>query len=512
MIPLGIALIWATVGFESSPGLRALLALAAAGVLVWPAARGAAAGWRARTVVLLSFLSVAVAVGEQLPDFVTSWKVRVWNVYHYYLGAKYFRELGYTDLYRATLRADEEGANYWRAIDRVRNLHTYEVEPRDWRLPIYDPEGRFEPERWQTFRREVEALSSQRPPERWSGIFVDRGYNATPFWTVVGSALTHLAPATRPLALKVLCGLDLLLLGATFAVLWRTFGSVNAALVLLLFTATPVNVNRLIGGFLQYDWFCAVVLGICCYSRGRPVAAAGAFAYASLTRVFPVLFVAAGALPVLVGWLRNRRLPARQARFLVAFVVWCVAGLAISLPNGRGVRGWGEFVTGIRTHKEHHLLGERRVGLQFLFTHRLGSFDFDESREERALTLHRQRYPLVITQALLLASFLVAAGRERSWNAQLLALVPIFALLVTSRYYWSYLALLPLTGGRRGPPAVRSRWLGAAQLLIFSVYYLFAGRIDDPYAAYVVLNGALLVYLVFALSLVLRPSPEVASA
>ncbi len=489
---------------EPSAVSRGVLALLGAAVLLWPAARPESESLRTRLIVLAALVSLTLSFSGDLPAFLTSGKVRVWNVYHYYLGAKYFEELGYTDLYDATLRADREGADYWREIRRVRNLETYEVEDRASSERRFDPAWSFGPERWREFRGDVEALSGQRSPRGWRGIFVDRGYNATPLWTVVGGTLARLAPAGRPLALKLLCSLDLVLLIATFWLLWRTFGARAAALVLLLLTLSPVNVNRFVGGFLQYDWFCAVAASACFYRRGRAVTAAGTMAYAVLTRVFPILFVVAGLLPLARTWWRSRRPPRRQLLFAGAFAAWCALGLLASLPNGRGLDGWREFASGIRLHKESHVYGERRVGLQFLFTHELGSLDFDESKSDRELIYRRQKGLYAASAAALLGYFLLVAWRRRSWNARLLGLVPTFALLVTSRYYWSYLALLPLAGGRRGPPAVRARWLGGAQLLLFAAFYAFESRNDDPYAGYFVFSALLLVYWVFVLAALAR--------
>jgi hypothetical protein len=468
--------------------------------VLWPSSE-AEGGERLRTrlIIGVALISVVLSVWGQFPGFVSSWKVRVWNVYHYYLGAKYFAELGYSGLYDATLLADEEGDDYWRDIRRVRNLETYEVEDRSHSRRRFEPSASFEEARWQEFRRDVEALSAQRSPRGWRGIFVDRGYNATPLWTVVGGTLARLAPVHRPLALKLLCTLDLVFLVGTFWLLWRTFGARAAALVLLLLTLSPVNAGRFVGGFLQYDWFCAVAVSACLYRRRLSGAAAGAMAYAVMTRVFPLLLVAAGILPLLRTLWTRRRLPRRPARFLASFVAWCVLGLLLSLGNGRGVDGWREFITGIRVHKESHLFGERRIGLQFIFTHKLGSLDFDESREERAVIYESQKGPLIVSTVLLLGLFTYVGWHQRSWNARLLGLGPIFALFVASRYYWSYLSLLPLVGGRRGPPEVRARWIAGAQLLLFAGFYAFELRTGDPYAQYVVFSGLLAVYLVFVL-------------
>lgn len=500
-VAIGLFVVALAAWLEPSAISRGLLAALGATVLIWPAAKSRGAErLRTRLIVLVALASLTLSVSGRLPEFVTSWKVRVWNVYHYYLGAKYFEELGYVGLYDATLRADSEGEGYWREIRRVRNLETYEVEDRNRSADRFDPSEVFEPARWQEFRRDVEGLAHHRSPPRWTGIFVDRGYNGTPLWTVVGSTLTRFAPADRPVALKILCSLDLALLIATFWLLWRTFGTRAAALVLLLLTSSPVNIGRFVGGFLQYDWFCAVTASACLYRRRRPAAAAGALAYATLTRIFPVLFFATGVIPLVRSWWRTGRPPRRQLRFAGAFAAWCVVGLLVSLANGRGVDGWREFATGIKLHKESHLYGERRVGLQFLFTYELGSLDFNDSEAARVPIYQRQKGLFAASAAGLLVYTLVVAWRQRSWNARLLGLVPTFALLVTSRYYWSYLALLPLTGGPRGPPAVRARWLGGAQLLLFAAFYAVDFRDGDPYATYIVFSALLLVYLMFALS------------
>ncbi len=512
---LALAVVWLAALVHPSSSVRGLLALLAATALLWPTLPEARSGRRrTRLLVCLALVSASFAVSGALPEFLSTWKVRVWNVYHYYVGAKYFPELGYTDLYDATLSADREGSNYWRPISRVRNLETYTIEDKRSRIRAFSsddspsgqaPRDRFTRERWQSFSRDVEALSSQLPPRRWQGIFVDRGYNGTPVWTVLGGGLAHLVPADWQLGLKLICSLDLLLLAGTFGLIWKTFGLRSAALVLLLLTLTPVNRGRFVGGLLQYDWFCAFAAGVCFYRQRRHGLAAGAMAYAAVTRVFPLLFVVAGAIPALERWRRTGRRPNRQLRFLTVFAAWCALGFILSLGNGRGLAGWSEFATGISLHREHHLFGEARIGLQRVFTH-------DLEKPSRAQTLsvdrrsvyQKQRLYFFIAAAALLTFFLIVVRRQRTWNAQLLGLVPIFALLVTSRYYGSYLALLPLLGSRNGWEARRSRWLTAGQLLVFAGFYAVESRGVDPRTAYGVLNVLLAGFFIAVLGLCLR--------
>jgi len=481
---------------EPSAEKRALLALLGALVLFWP--HSSSAGFeraRARLLGALALVALTFATAAETVRFITTPTVRVWNVYHYYIGSKYFEELGYTGLYEATLQADREAGNYWADIERMRNLETYEIEARSIREAQYEPLAHFSAERWRSFKRDVEALATQRSPRGWRGIFVDRGYNASPFWTVVGSGLARLAPADRPLALKLICSLDLVALAATFWLLWRGFGLQQASLVLLLFTISPVNHGRLVGGLLQYDWFCAVAAGVSCYRRGRPVAAGGLMAYAVLTRIFPVFFVVSGLVPLLLKRRRRMRLAGVHSRFLVAFAAWCALGLSLSLFNGRGLAGWQEFAVNITTHRQHHQYGERRVGLPFLATHRIGSLDFDESRAERKEIYQSQKWTYGVAAGALLGGWLIVMRRQAPWRAQLLGLAPIFAWLVTSRYYWSYLSLLPLAGDRRAPPPATGRWIAGGQLFVYALFWAYTVRHGDGYPAYVHFNLLLLAYL-----------------
>lgn len=110
---------WAAATFGTAAGLwlapdwwRVLVGLAALGVVVaprlpWPR-RVPAASRRGLLLVVLAVAATAQATAVDLWSFASTPTVRVWNVYHYFLGAKYFPELGYKDLYVATLAARGE--------------------------------------------------------------------------------------------------------------------------------------------------------------------------------------------------------------------------------------------------------------------------------------------------------------------------------------------------------------------------------------------------------------------
>ena len=63
-----------------------------------------------------------------------------WGVFHYYLGAKYFSELGYSNLYPCVLEADAESGGHWKYVVGARDMETYRLVPRNSLPPCPRPE------------------------------------------------------------------------------------------------------------------------------------------------------------------------------------------------------------------------------------------------------------------------------------------------------------------------------------------------------------------------------------
>ncbi|MEE8523851.1 MAG: glycosyltransferase 87 family protein [Thermoanaerobaculia bacterium] len=477
--------------------------------------RFAAPAARTRLLLLLAVASTVQATAPSLWRFTTSPWVRVWNVYHYYLGSKYFPELGYHDLYAATLVADREENGYWSRIRKVRDLRTYEVISRQQALDEYRPDDHFSDARWRDFRRDVRALQTQRSPRRWQGIFRDRGYNPPPVWTAVGRALTWL-PADKLWSLKLLCALDLGLLAATFWLIARTFGVRAMACVLLLLTLSPVNEGRLVGGFLQYDWFCAIAAGFCFLRRRRAYPAAALFAYAVGTRVFPIFLLLSATVPLAYRWVRSGFVSRRDLRLLIALTGFGILAFATGTAGG-GLDSWRDFAANIGHHNDAHRFGRQRIGLAHAFTRDVGGLDFrEQSTGERRELFARQKNLLTVSGAILLAAWLAVVVRRSVPDALLLGLVPFFVLAVSSRYYWSCLALLPLLA-RPGPGGqLRVRRLTAAQASMFAVLGLVAWRGFERFSLYSVfdlvlaalLTGVLVTYLLHDLRVRRRHRPH----
>jgi hypothetical protein len=53
--------------------------------------------------------------------------VHGWEQFHFYLGAKYQKEVGWFDLYKAALIADRESAQALGGLRTIRDIHTFEL-------------------------------------------------------------------------------------------------------------------------------------------------------------------------------------------------------------------------------------------------------------------------------------------------------------------------------------------------------------------------------------------------
>src|SRR5262245_1086952 len=119
-------------GPQEVNGIKAATAAAGALLLAAGALRGGARGsrpGRAFDALLAALGVLAAACWWNLGPFHFPGFGHVSETYHYYVGSKFFPELGYTRLYRCTALADAEAglreeveARYARDLDTNRNV------------------------------------------------------------------------------------------------------------------------------------------------------------------------------------------------------------------------------------------------------------------------------------------------------------------------------------------------------------------------------------------------------
>src|SRR5258705_123915 len=132
---------------------------------------------RWRRLFVLALLAVA-ALGSVNFGFFHPGRghVHYWDAFHYFMGAKYLPELGYSRLYEATYAAGRElGAFDY--VTQLRDLETYALRDAT-SVDQSAVRSRFRPERWEAFKRDLTYWGPHI--NEWRGPLQDHGYHDPP--------------------------------------------------------------------------------------------------------------------------------------------------------------------------------------------------------------------------------------------------------------------------------------------------------------------------------------------
>ena len=277
-----------------------------------------------------------------------------WDFYHYYVGTKYAPELGYSNLYGATLAADQEGGlRYQNPRHEMRDLHTAQicdVDREAAQAALY--RGRFSDGRWREFVADISWFKMQLPANRWSLILADHGYNGTPAWSfVVGNLVTRHLSIRHPASRALMLALDpLLLLASVAAVAWA-FG-LRTAFVMMIFIGTHylMSWGHLKGALLRTDFALCSVLAVCLVKKGRYRIAGILLGWAILSRIFPVFFLVGPGVLFLWQLFRGRSINRQLLGLLVACAATVVVVVLGSCAFFGGTGIWHEWSRKIALH------------------------------------------------------------------------------------------------------------------------------------------------------------------
>jgi hypothetical protein len=439
-------------------GLEFLTFVTACIALVSWRGRDEASRW-GRIVAAVGLTLIAVsALTIQANGRVSAWgrdaQVAEWGTFHYYLGGKYFSEMGYVDLYEQAVIADwdnGEGPNRFREVPRIRDLRDYRfISTEDVRKrPRADY---WSDARWEEFKKDVRWFGKQAGTKRWRKIIGDRGYNPPPSYVLVAGTLENIFSIRHPISQTILINLDMLalLLALVFSI--RAYGYLRSILVLTTFLLWYGNVNRVYGQIWILDWFAAGWMAAAAWRLKRHGLSGGLIAYAACMRVFPLVLLVGPVVANLPRMIRERRIPPHLLRFAGA-----AAGVGLLLVAVSTVRygpsSWQSFFANIAEHNENHEVGTRRFGLKHAFildwSHGLKTAP-KKVKARRALRDNSTIYR--VAQVSLLLLILGAMLRRDEHDALLLGAGLFFIGTVASRYYGALLVLLLLIGASRAPP------------------------------------------------------------
>jgi hypothetical protein len=383
--------------------------------------------------------------------------------FHYYMGAKYFRDLGYEGLYDCTALADQQNAkelgqphghvgDWVRDLDDVLTDKSFDAAIQHCQTAYVD---KMSPERWNAFRADLRELQTIVPDEWWSDVVYDAGFNPPPSWVLLGGALANVIPihlAGTPSYLLA-TALDMALLVACFLVLRRYFGTAVAVTAGVFFGASFIASYGWNGGcFLRYTWVSYIVFGLAAAKRERWVLAGALLGAAACDRIFPGGFAVGAAVPL--AWSALRSLPDRNKllRFGMGFGGTVGVLVLLSLVIF-GFDSWRTFVTRIGRHGDVYYV--MHIGLKKVITWRdwvasqnfhghAGLQHFHDWNLRLRATWASMWWLVVPVQLVATGGAMIASARRRPHEAALLVgAVAMFCFSLPANYYYVVLALVP---------------------------------------------------------------------
>ncbi len=287
-----------------------------------------------------------------------------WDIYHYYLNAKYFDELGYFDLYRASLVANAENGGPFENVAKVRDLSTQiQTIPDSSSAEAESMRAKFSPARWEEFRADVKFFFEKLTPV----VLTDRGYNASPTWNKTGSLIANALPLTNPATIPIIYSLDILILVAIFGIITASFGIVPALFFVLLLGVNPLEMRPLQFAFLRLDWLLALVGSIALWRKQKFGLSGALLALSALLRIFPVVLLTGAIVQAGLEFWRKRKISPAFQKFFLGFAIAALVLLlygSLNQANHLDFSRWVDFGKKIIIHSQ--TASNQRSGINYL--------------------------------------------------------------------------------------------------------------------------------------------------
>jgi hypothetical protein len=359
--------------------------------------------------------------------------------YHYYVGSKYFSELGYYGLYECSLVAlDQKGLLESDARLAARDLRSMDIWPESYvRVRATDCPERFGAERWREFGRDVAWFYKRWPEHIRRAVWSDHGYHPTPIWSLIGGSVASLVSIRDTSDVWLLGRLDRLLIALALAAVAWAFGLEIASLAAIVWGTGYMWRYGWVGdAMLRHAWWVSLVLGICLLRRGYAATGGASLGLATLLRLFPGVFplgylVRAGRR----AW-QERSVARSTIRFMFGAGATCILlVLACVVFMDQGIEAFLEF--GAKIGKFVSAASTNKVGLGVV-----ASWLFPE-------TPWAARCFEVIAAVALLALVWRALREAEDWEAAALGFVLIPILTQPTNYYYSFVVVGALLAARR---------------------------------------------------------------
>lgn len=332
-----------------------------------------------------------------------------WDQYHYYMGAKYFPELGYKNLYKCAVVAQFDVNKLSYKLDRPFNGTNHRTLTVDMRAEMRDADKKirdlpgenllvpvgdlidtenttegdkcrnaFTKERWEEYKGDVAFYRIVSGKGYWTDMQKDHGFNPPPVWTLAGKFFSDISPASVTY-LQFLASLDIVYIIGMFIALWWGFGwRVFAVGAIFWGCQSSAPFYWTGGAFLRQDWLFFSVLSVACLRKRYFKTAGAALVYAGLLRIFPGLVVIGTLVPTIAYAIKHKRMHRDHLQMLIggtlAAAVLLVTSTAMTQrPNTPFYEPYKLFYEHtIETHDKTPLTNH--MGLRVMIGHKFVDF------------------------------------------------------------------------------------------------------------------------------------------
>lgn len=425
------------------------------------------------------------------------------EVYHYYLGSKYYKELKNSGLYEAVALADAESAHPYITVKDMRDLSnaTYTIpleEGKERARTLYKPN--FTPERWVEFKRDLEYMKAISAPDWLNLGMFDAGFNPPPTWNVIGYNIANLLPLSTSWfdygphwsQAEFLPLLDVALLMICALAIWRAFAFEGLCIFVIIFgTSFVSDVHWIAGSFLRYLFFIGMTLGVCFLQLRRFFWSGVFLGFAAWMVIFPGIFTVGAFIMLALAYWRDRTAENRLALKHYLLGVGLVSAILVGWSLIQfGFSYWQVFFHRILLHKDMFFvwhIGYKRIAVwgpevpNQSFWWAEGTHNFRRWNQHLIEVWESQRYvqyPLIATlvvMCVLAMRFLTLAEGTLLFGGLVL-----FMLAIPANYYYLYMTLIPVTFFRKPVLPVQAdiqckewgAWRNEALLFGFFVMWL----------------------------------------
>lgn len=434
------------------------------------------------------------------------------DFFHYYIGSKYSKEIGYTNLYPCVAVVDHENDS---SLTRrtVRNQENYRRQDRISDI-IRDKEkykGLFTEERWNEFEKDVLLLRDRMGNNRWNRLLGDKGYNATPTWNFVARTITNALPPANVNAQRGLRLLDTVLAGVAFVLVWRAFGWRTMILGVIFFgTNYMMNQTHIKGSFLRMDWVTMMVMATCCLKLKYYKTAGGLMGYAACARIFPAVFLFGMGAKALYDFVKTKKIDPNYIRFFAAVAVVAGGLFILSVVGDRGFDRWLTYQRLISMHNDDTV--EVRTGFKYVY---LMTYDRPEDvslyayKDQKNQAFDDYWYVWWTIQAVVLIISFFAVRNLEHYETIPYGFVLAYFLVAPTFYYYVMLIVPFLLFAPKLDRLPRAVGLAALFAVSIASYTLvFAMNAWQGYTQFFWISVMLLAFVVYTVVMSLRVPPE----